>query len=61
MYVARFVMPPHLSRKLTVDLFDKDAELHAQLVQACVDELLECLQDESTLKLWRAKCALNSC
>ncbi|KAG2356092.1 hypothetical protein BDR07DRAFT_1301381 [Suillus spraguei] len=36
-----------------------DAELHAQLVQACVDELLECLQDESTLKLWRAKCALN--
>ncbi|KAG1846088.1 hypothetical protein DFJ58DRAFT_799800 [Suillus subalutaceus] len=34
-----------------------DAELHAQLVQACVDELLECLQDESTLKLWRAKFA----
>lgn len=32
-----------------------DAELHAQLVQACIDELLECLQDESTLKLWRAK------
>lgn len=34
-----------------------DAELHAQFVQACVDELLECLQDESTLKLWRAKFA----
>lgn len=34
-----------------------DAELHAQLVQACVDEMLECLQDESTLKLWRAKFA----
>lgn len=32
-----------------------DAELHAQFVQACVDELLECLQDESTSKLWRAK------
>ncbi|OJA13344.1 hypothetical protein AZE42_05594 [Rhizopogon vesiculosus] len=36
---------------------DKDVELHEQLVQACVDELLECLQDESTLKLWRAKSA----
>lgn len=34
-----------------------DAELHAQLVQGCIDELLECLQDESTLKLWRAKFA----
>ncbi|KAG1760429.1 hypothetical protein EDD22DRAFT_901244 [Suillus occidentalis] len=34
-----------------------DAELHAQFVQACVDELLECLQDESTSKLWRAKFA----
>ncbi|KAG0702044.1 hypothetical protein DFH29DRAFT_923524 [Suillus ampliporus] len=34
-----------------------DAELHAQLVQACIDELLECLQDEGTLKLWRAKLA----
>lgn len=32
-----------------------DAELHAQFVQACVDELLECLRDESTSKLWRAK------
>lgn len=38
-------------------MVDKDPELHAQLVQACIDELLECLQDESTLKLWRAKCA----
>ncbi|KAG2156877.1 uncharacterized protein EDB93DRAFT_1126150 [Suillus bovinus] len=34
-----------------------DAELHAQLVQACVDELFECLQNECTLKLWRAKFA----
>ncbi|OAX35918.1 hypothetical protein K503DRAFT_793639 [Rhizopogon vinicolor AM-OR11-026] len=34
-----------------------DVELHEQLVQACIDELLECLQDESTLKLWRAKSA----
>jgi hypothetical protein len=32
-----------------------DVELHAQLVRACVGGLLECLQDESTLKLWRAK------
>lgn len=39
---------------------NKDAELHAQLVQACIDELLECLQDESTLKLWRAKCVSTS-
>lgn len=40
---------------------DKEPELHAQLVQACIDELLECLQDENTLKLWRAKCMFTSC
>jgi len=38
----------------------KDPELHAQLVQACIDELLESLQDETILKLWRAKCAFAS-
>ncbi|CCM06014.1 uncharacterized protein FIBRA_08257 [Fibroporia radiculosa] len=32
-----------------------DPGLHMQLATNCVDELLSCLADESTTKLWRAK------
>ncbi|EGO03997.1 hypothetical protein SERLA73DRAFT_84202 [Serpula lacrymans var. lacrymans S7.3] len=32
-----------------------DRSLHMQLALSCVDQLLECLDDEGTLKLWRAK------
>ncbi|KZT07025.1 uncharacterized protein LAESUDRAFT_652182 [Laetiporus sulphureus 93-53] len=32
-----------------------DADLHMQLAMTCVDQLLECVADEQTSKLWRAK------
>ncbi|KAF9442025.1 hypothetical protein P691DRAFT_765651, partial [Macrolepiota fuliginosa MF-IS2] len=31
------------------------SDLHTRLALACIDDLLQCLQDESTSKLWRAK------
>ncbi|KXN84921.1 O-methylsterigmatocystin oxidoreductase [Leucoagaricus sp. SymC.cos] len=35
-------------------------ELHTRLALACIDELLQCLRDDSVLKLWRAKVGANS-
>ncbi|OSD05085.1 hypothetical protein PYCCODRAFT_1362718 [Trametes coccinea BRFM310] len=37
-----------------------DPELHNQLAATYVDQLLSCLQDESTFKLWRAKASSYS-
>lgn len=36
-------------------LFKQHPELHTRLAMSCVDQLLECLEDEATVKLWRAK------
>lgn len=33
----------------------KDPDLHAQLAATYVEQLVECLEDEATAKLWRAK------
>jgi hypothetical protein len=30
-------------------------ELHTRLALLCIDELLQCLEDEAIMKLWRAK------
>ncbi|KAI0090078.1 hypothetical protein BDY19DRAFT_887852 [Irpex rosettiformis] len=38
----------------------QDPELHARLASIYVDQLLQCLEDESTSKLWRAKSASYS-
>ncbi|KAI0948171.1 hypothetical protein AcW1_009756 [Taiwanofungus camphoratus] len=37
-----------------------DPNLHMQLAMVCVDQLLSCLADEPTSKLWRAKVASYS-
>ncbi|XP_006463538.1 hypothetical protein AGABI2DRAFT_179862 [Agaricus bisporus var. bisporus H97] len=40
---------------LVVTKRSTSSELHTRLALSCVDELLQCLEDETTLKLWRAK------
>lgn len=35
--------------------FHKNPDLHVQLALSCIDQLLACLSEEGTSKLWRAK------
>ena len=41
--------------KCALTFWAQDPDLHMQLATSCVDDLLSCLTDESTSKLWRAK------
>ncbi|RPD60230.1 hypothetical protein L226DRAFT_563303 [Lentinus tigrinus ALCF2SS1-7] len=49
-----------LLEHLVVQRRSQDPELHSQLALAYADQLLSCLADESTSKLWRAKASSYS-
>lgn len=44
-----------VEKNLLILMPRKDPQLHQQLAASCVDQLLQCLEDETTSKLWRAK------